>query len=95
MSLGDRIVILNEGRIQQIGTPDEVYFFPANTDVAKLFGDPEINLIEASIRNRDASHASDARRKHVSNNSGQGSSTISAIRKRESTRGFESRLRSD
>jgi multiple sugar transport system ATP-binding protein len=54
MSLGDRIVILNEGRIQQIGTPDEVYFFPANTDVAKLFGDPEINLIEASIRNRDA-----------------------------------------
>src|ERR1700737_1290675 len=54
MSLGDRIVILNEGRIQQIGTPDDVYFFPAHTDVAKLFGDPEINLIEASIRNRDA-----------------------------------------
>jgi multiple sugar transport system ATP-binding protein len=54
MSLGDRIVILNEGRIQQIGTPDDVYFFPASTEVAKLFGDPEINLIEASIRNREA-----------------------------------------
>jgi multiple sugar transport system ATP-binding protein len=50
MSLGDRIVILSDGRVQQIGTPDEVYFRPANTAVARLFGDPEINLVEASVQ---------------------------------------------
>ena len=31
MSLGDRIVVLNQGRIQQVGTPKEVYFRPAST----------------------------------------------------------------
>jgi multiple sugar transport system ATP-binding protein len=52
MSLGDRIVILDDGQIQQIGTPDDIYFRPANTTVAKLFGDPEINLVEATVRKR-------------------------------------------
>ena len=49
MSLGDRIVILDQGRIQQVGTPDEVYFRPANRRVASLFGDPEINLVDARL----------------------------------------------
>ena len=49
MSLGDRIVILDHGRIQQVGTPDEVYFRPANTRVAGLFGDPEVNLVEGHL----------------------------------------------
>ena len=49
MSLGDRIVILDQGRIQQVGTPDEVYFRPANTRVASLFGDPEINLVDVHL----------------------------------------------
>ena len=49
MSLGDRIVILDHGRIQQVGTPDEVYFRPANTRVASLFGDPEINLTDVHL----------------------------------------------
>jgi multiple sugar transport system ATP-binding protein len=49
MSLGDRIVILSDGQVQQIGTPDDVYFRPANTAVARLFGDPEINLVEAFV----------------------------------------------
>ncbi len=49
MSLGDRIVVLNQGRIQQIGTPKEVYFKPASTEVAHLFGDPEINLVDGTL----------------------------------------------
>lgn len=49
MSLGDRVVILDQGRIQQVGTPDEVYFRPANTRVASLFGDPEVNLVDAQV----------------------------------------------
>ena len=49
MSLGDRIVILDQGRILQVGTPDEIYFRPASTRVAGLFGDPEINLVDAQI----------------------------------------------
>ncbi len=49
MSLGDRIVILDEGSILQVGTPDEVYFRPASTRVAALFGDPEVNLVEGRV----------------------------------------------
>jgi multiple sugar transport system ATP-binding protein len=52
MSLGDRVVVLNEGRIQQIGIPDEVYFKPASTAVAHLFGDPEINLLEGDLSSK-------------------------------------------
>jgi multiple sugar transport system ATP-binding protein len=50
MSLGDRIVVIDQGRIQQVGPPDEVYFRPASTLVARLFGDPEVNLLDATLR---------------------------------------------
>jgi len=50
MSLGDRILVINEGRTQQIGTPKEVYFRPASTLVARLFGDPEVNLVDATLK---------------------------------------------
>ena len=45
MGLGDRIAVLNEGRIQQIGTPDEIYHQPANTFVATFVGSPPMNLL--------------------------------------------------
>ena len=54
MSLGDRVAIINQGRILQVDTPEEVYFRPATVEVAQLFGDPEINLIEAKIRSRQS-----------------------------------------
>ena len=50
MSLGDRIVVIDQGRIQQVGPPDEVYFRPASTLVARLFGDPEVNLLDGTLR---------------------------------------------
>ena len=45
MGLGDRIAVLNEGKIQQIGTPDEIYHHPANTFVATFVGSPPMNLL--------------------------------------------------
>ena len=52
MSLGDRIAVINQGRIQQVGTPKEVYFTPASVEVAQLFGDPEINVIDAKVSSK-------------------------------------------
>jgi ABC-type sugar transport system ATPase subunit len=48
MTLADRIVCLDAGRIAQIGTPDELYTRPANIFVATFIGAPQINLFEAT-----------------------------------------------
>src|SRR5437868_7970180 len=40
MGLGDRIAVLNQGRLQQVGTPEEIYHRPANTFVATFVGSP-------------------------------------------------------
>lgn len=50
MTLADRIVIMQGGTIQQIGTPDEIYSDPANTFVASFIGAPPMNLIDGEIR---------------------------------------------
>ena len=47
MGLGDRIAVLNEGRVRQIGTPQEVYHQPADTFVATFIGSPPMNLVES------------------------------------------------
>ncbi len=49
ISLGDRIMVLNEGKIEQIGVPEEIYNFPKNTWVAQRVGWPEINLFECTV----------------------------------------------
>jgi multiple sugar transport system ATP-binding protein len=46
MGLGDRIAVLNHGRLQQVGTPADIYHEPANTFVATFVGSPPMNLIE-------------------------------------------------
>lgn len=46
MALGDRIAVMSAGRIQQLGTPADIYLEPASIDIARLFGDPTINLLE-------------------------------------------------
>ena len=45
MGLGDRIVVMSAGRVQQIGTPQEIYHHPANTFVATFVGSPPMNLL--------------------------------------------------
>jgi multiple sugar transport system ATP-binding protein len=49
MTLADRIVIMKGGRIQQSGTPAEIYARPANTFVAGFIGSPPMNLITGSV----------------------------------------------
>ncbi|CAN7624596.1 ABC transporter ATP-binding protein [Mesorhizobium sp. LjNodule214] len=49
MSLADRIVIMHEGVLQQVGSPDEVYSQPANLFVAQFVGSPVMNVAEASV----------------------------------------------
>lgn len=49
MALADRIVVMHEGSIRQIGTPDEVYNDPADDFVAGFVGEPPMNFIEGSI----------------------------------------------
>ena len=49
MTLGDRIVIMKEGVVQQIGTPQEVFDHPANLFVAGFIGMPRMNLFDARL----------------------------------------------
>jgi len=49
MTLADRVVVMNKGKIQQIGTPTEIYDRPANTFVAGFIGSPAMNLVSGSI----------------------------------------------
>ncbi len=49
MSLGDRIALLREGIIEQLGKPEDLYERPANAFVARFIGSPPINLLKASL----------------------------------------------
>lgn len=51
MTMADRIVVMNKGYIQQIGTPDEVYNNPANKFVAGFLGSPAMNFLNGIIEN--------------------------------------------
>ena len=51
MTLADRVAIMDKGRIQQLGTPDEVYNDPANVFVAGFIGSTPMNLIKGNIEN--------------------------------------------
>jgi len=51
MSMADRIVIMDKGIIQQVGSPQEVYSEPVNKFVASFIGSPEMNIIEGTSEN--------------------------------------------
>lgn len=53
MTLGDRIAVLREGRLQQCGTPLDVYHAPNNRFVAGFIGTPAMNFIEGRLRESD------------------------------------------
>ncbi|UTT87226.1 ABC transporter ATP-binding protein (plasmid) [Vibrio pelagius] len=50
MTLADRVVVMNGGEIQQVGTPTEIYNNPANVFVASFIGSPAMNLVEGTIK---------------------------------------------
>lgn len=49
LTLADRIVVMNNGLVQQVGTPDEIYEQPRNMFVASFLGNPPINMIEGKL----------------------------------------------
>jgi multiple sugar transport system ATP-binding protein len=49
LSMADTIAVINEGRIEQIGTPDEVYARPVNVFVARFVGDPPMNILGCDL----------------------------------------------
>jgi multiple sugar transport system ATP-binding protein len=51
MTLADKIVVLNQGRIQQIGDPQSIYARPANRMVATFLGSPPMNILPAKFKN--------------------------------------------
>ena len=56
MTLGDRIVIMKDGVIQQVGTPQEVFDHPANLFVAGFIGMPRMNLFDAELVKKDGKY---------------------------------------
>ena len=73
MTMADRIVIMKDGHIQQVGTPAEVYHSPANAFVAQFIGAPSMNMLPGILNNDgielttgkriNTGHSSDASRK--------------------------------
>ena len=56
MTLGDRIVIMKDGFIQQIGTPQEVFDQPANLFVAGFIGSPQMNIFDGELEKKDGKY---------------------------------------
>ena len=50
MSLADRIAVMNNGKIEQLGTSMQMYYTPVNEFVARLFGEPEITIFPAELQ---------------------------------------------
>ncbi len=50
MTLGDRIAVMKDGRVQQLGTPEEIYETPENLYVAGFIGSPTMNFLPATLR---------------------------------------------
>ena len=66
MTLGDRIVIMKDGVIQQVGTPQEVFNHPANQFVAGFIGMPQMNFYDAQlVKDSDGKYAVELEKAHV------------------------------
>ena len=50
MTLADRVVVMNKGVVQQVGSPTEIYDRPANVFVAGFIGNPAMNLVEGKVK---------------------------------------------
>ncbi len=55
MTLGDRICIMHDGIIEQLGTPEQVFYSPNNLFVARFIGTPPMNIIDGTLQ-KDGSH---------------------------------------
>lgn len=53
VTLGDRVAVLNNGRLEQLGRPMEIYERPKNVFVASFLGDPSINMLDARLEEKN------------------------------------------
>ena len=60
MTMGDRIAVMNAGKIMQVGTSEEIYLKPSNLFVAGFVGSPQMNFFEATVRINDSNIILDA-----------------------------------
>ena len=71
LTMGDRIVVLNNGVIQQVDTPENIYNNPANTFVAGFIGSPQMNFIKGDVLNLDKNILYGIRPENMINKDGQ------------------------
>jgi multiple sugar transport system ATP-binding protein len=65
MTMGDRICVMELGRIKQVDTPTNLYSYPANTFVAGFIGSPSMNLVEAKITFENGTCFADTQNMHL------------------------------
>ena len=65
MTMGDKIVVMRDGRIEQIGSPLELYDHPANLFVAGFIGSPAMNFLPGTLRRNGGGGRRRARRRHA------------------------------
>jgi multiple sugar transport system ATP-binding protein len=56
MTLADRVVVMNDGEIQQVDPPQQLYDYPANRFVAEFIGSPSMNIVEVEVVERDGAY---------------------------------------
>jgi len=74
MTLADRIVVLQAGRVEQVGTPMELYTAPANTFVAGFIGSPKMNLLSGDTAKSHKAKTIGVRPEHFDVSATKGSS---------------------
>ncbi len=72
MTMADRIVVLNKGHIEQVGSPLELYNNPKTKFVAGFIGSPKMNFIEGAAADKFKAHAIGIRPEHIEIASGKG-----------------------
>ncbi|MCB6179397.1 ABC transporter ATP-binding protein [Rhodobacter sp. Har01] len=76
MTMADKIVVLNAGRIEQVGSPLDLYHFPDNLFVAGFIGSPKMNLIEGAEAARHNARTIGIRPEHIGVGSGPWEGTV-------------------
>ena len=72
MTMADRIVVLQRGNIEQVGTPLTLYNTPANRFVAEFIGSPKMNIIEGEEAGKHGAHAIGIRPEHIAVSASEG-----------------------
>ncbi|MDT1064336.1 ABC transporter ATP-binding protein [Paracoccus sp. CPCC 101403] len=72
MTMADKIVVLRAGRVEQVGSPLELYRSPANRFVAGFIGSPNMNFLEGEVAARHGAHAIGVRPEHFQMSTSEG-----------------------